>query len=326
MCEMVEQTACMTTEVPVQLTVDTPYMVGPVHCYTMEVGGELVLFDTGPPTPTGEKFLRENIDLGRLNHVIVTHCHVDHYGLTSWLEQKSDATLYLPYRDVQKIRRYEDRLSELYSLFAAMGFNNDYIETLKESFYRGVLFPPLPENYLIAETDIPERLGIRTMGCAGHSQSDLVYYGENWDITGDTLPRGIFQSPLLDVDTELGGRFNNYDAYCASIVKLAGLEGKRILPGHRKTIESIGATILFYVSKTLDRVIQLKPYIKGNTIAGMVDGVFGEEMKDPCDIYLMDNQIVFMNDLLQEPDLLRQALEQMGLFDRVEERFFNACR
>ena len=33
-------------------------MVGPVHCYSVELDGELVLFDTGPPTRAGELFLQ----------------------------------------------------------------------------------------------------------------------------------------------------------------------------------------------------------------------------------------------------------------------------
>ena len=59
-------------------------------------------------------------------------------------------------------------------------------------------FPPFPENYLVAEHDLPERLGIEVLACPGHSQSDLVYAGADWAVTGDTLLKGIFQSPLLD--------------------------------------------------------------------------------------------------------------------------------
>ena len=82
-----------------QHTIDTPYMVGPVHCYTVKIKGELVLFDTGPPTDKARRYLREHVDLRSLQHVIITHCHIDHYGLASWLEKETEATVYLPYRD-----------------------------------------------------------------------------------------------------------------------------------------------------------------------------------------------------------------------------------
>jgi 2,4-dienoyl-CoA reductase (NADPH2) len=34
-----------------QHNVMTPYLVGEVHFYSTEIDRELVLFDTGPPTP-----------------------------------------------------------------------------------------------------------------------------------------------------------------------------------------------------------------------------------------------------------------------------------
>jgi hydroxyacylglutathione hydrolase len=68
-----------------QHTINTPYMVGPVHCYSGVLAGELVLFDTGPPTPDAERYLRDHIDLKKLRHVIITHGHIDHYGLAFWL-------------------------------------------------------------------------------------------------------------------------------------------------------------------------------------------------------------------------------------------------
>lgn len=306
-----------------QHTVETPYMVGPVHCYTAELGGELVLFDTGPPTEVGQQFLEENIDLKRLKHVIVTHCHIDHYGQSSWLEQNSDAVVYLPYRDILKIRHHEERLDEMYRLLQGMGFAENYLEKLRDFFYRGMVFPTFPERYLVAERDIPEHLGVEVICCAGHSQSDLVYVVGGYAITGDTLLRGVYQSPLLDVDLENGGRFNNYQAYCSSIVKLSGLRGKHILPGHRRTIESIDGTILFYISKTLDRVCQLKSHIQKHAVAEIIDLVF-KTMKDPFHIYLKSSEILFMSDFLDDPERLGQALEQIGLMEQVEDVFQRA--
>ena len=60
--------------IPVQHTLETPYMVGPVHCYSAEIAGELVLFDTGPPTEEARQSLQRSLALKQLRHVIVTHC------------------------------------------------------------------------------------------------------------------------------------------------------------------------------------------------------------------------------------------------------------
>ena len=307
-----------------QHTINTPYMVGPVHCYTAELGGDLVLFDTGPPTADGQRYLKEHVDFGRLRHVIVTHCHIDHWGLACWLSEQTGAAIYLPYRDCLKVTRHDERMESMYGLLADKGFGPDYIEALRQSMDRNQLFPPLPKEYLIAERDIPDHLGIEVLGCPGHSQSDLVYACDEWAVTGDTLLRGIFQSPLLDVDLEAGGRFRNYEAYSATLLKLASLRDRRILPGHRHTVESVDSIILFYVTKMLQRVEQMRPYSREEDIAEIIRRLFGGVLNDAFHIYLKASEIIFMKDFLEQPDLLRASLEEVGLFDDVAEPFCRA--
>ena len=307
--------------IPVQHTVETPYMVGPVHCYSLDCGDELVLIDTGPPTEAGRSFLRTHIDLGRLKHVIVTHCHIDHYGQAGWLEQVSGATVYLPRLDILKQERFEERLETLFGLITAMGFRPEYLDRLRERITRTSLPSIFPANYQVAETDIPPHLGIEVIGCPGHSQSDLIYSGEDWAVTGDTLLRGVFQSPLLDVDLEKGRRFKNYEAYCRSIVKLAGLRSKRILPGHRQHVESVDRTLLFYITKMLNRVSYVLPQLGRHSVAGVIEELF-PTLDDPFHIYLKASEIVFMEDFLAQPDLLASSLEDIGLHEPVAELFY----
>ncbi len=297
-----------------QHTIETPYMVGPVHCYTADVAGELVLFDTGPPTPEAKRYLGEHIDLGRLRHVIVTHCHIDHYGLAAWLEQNSDATIYLTYRDCLKIEQHERRMNGIFSLLQDYGFSGKALSAMREVFENGVLFPPFPQRYKIAERDIPGHLGIDVVSCPGHSQSDLVYLLGDSAVTGDTLLEGIFQSPLLDIDLEKGHRFNNYEAYCSTLVKLEGLEDKEILPGHRGTVGSVRETLTDYVQKLLQRAGQLRPYRDVADLPYVIEKLFDGRMSDVVHSYLKASEIVFMQDFLVRPELLKGALKKTGLF------------
>ncbi|GAB6190483.1 hypothetical protein JCM39068_02320 [Desulfocastanea catecholica] len=307
-----------------QHTINTPYPVGSVHCYTGVIAGELVLFDTGPPTPEGRRYLLENIDLAQLKHICITHCHIDHYGQAHWLEKNCRATLYLPYRDCLKLTGHNRRMGEMYQLLGDVGFDKAYLDRLQQIFDSGVLFPPFPKQFLVAEEDLPARLGIEMLACPGHSQSDLVYVGEDWAVTGDTLLRGVFQSPVLDVDLETGGRFKNYEAYCGSIVKLAGLEGKTILPAHRKRVESVKKVLVFYISKMLGRAEQLSPYRAEENVMHLIDTLLEGRMKEIFPIYLKASEIIFMKDFLNQPELLRRALEQIGLFDEVAGLFHAA--
>lgn len=304
-----------------QHTINTPYMVGPVHCYSGWLRGELALFDTGPPTEEAKRYLAENIDLGELRHVFITHGHIDHYGLAAWLEENSDATLYLPRRDCLKILHHEERIKGMSELLRETGFSSRYLDELRRIFESGVLFPPFPKKIREAETAELAHLGVSILACPGHSQSDLVYYGENWAVTGDTLLHGIFQCPLLDVDLEKGGRFANYEAYCETIVGLADLDGRQVLPGHRKTIPGILKTLHFYIEKLLHRAAQLYPFRHESNPMVLIDKLLNGRMQDTFSIYLKISEIVFMLDFLHRPELLAEALENIGLYGQLAPLF-----
>lgn len=308
-----------------QHTISTPYMIGPVHFYTGKLAGELVLFDTGPPTSETRQYLQDHIDLDNLKHIFITHCHIDHYGQAHWLEQNCDAALYLPYRDCLKISEHDRRIREMYSLLSDLGFGKAYLDGLRQIFDSGALFPPAPKQFMVVENDLPERLGLEVLACPGHSQSDLVYVGEDWAVTGDTLLKGVFQSPLLDVDLETGGRFKNYQAYCSSLVKLAGLQDKTVLPSHRKNVKNINTTLLFYLSKMLIRAERLYPYRDEENLMLLLERLLKGQKQDVFHIYLKASEIVFMKDFLKEPELLRGSLEKIGLFDEVAELFHSAA-
>lgn len=309
----------------IQHTINTPYVVGPVHCYTVCLEGELILFDTGPETLEARRYLVEKVNLAQLKHVVITHCHIDHYGQAQWLEKNSDATVYIPYQDYLKIAEHERRMREMYHLLSELGFDEKYLEDLRRVFESGELFPPFPERCKIAEFDLPPELGITVLPCPGHSQSDLVYMAEDWAITGDTLLRGISQSPLLDIDLKNGGRFKNYREYCATLVKLSSLTGKRIFPAHRRTVASISSTLKFNVTKLLLRAQQLRPLLDEKNLMAQVYGLLNGKIPDAFYTYLKVSEIVFLKDFLAQPELLGESLREIGLFDGVAELYYAAC-
>lgn len=306
-----------------QLTIPTPYAVGEVHIYTAEVDGELILFDTGPPTAAALACLKKNVDLDRLRHVFITHCHVDHYGLADYLCKQSSAEIYLPHKDAVKIKHHHKRLDGIEGLLLELGFDARYVELFRQTVISAGVFPSFPQRYqVVEETDALERLGLSFLSCPGHSQSDLVYLGGDWAITGDTLLRGIFQAPLLDLDLDtFSGRFDNYGAYCTSLRRMATLRGRRILPGHRWDVDSLDAAILFYVGKLLERAERIKEYADQDDVSAIVRQLFGTAMDDPFHVYLKVSEIIFMRDFLNRPQRLREALVHLELFDAVAEKF-----
>ncbi len=306
-----------------QFTVPTPYPVGDVHIYTDEVDGELILFDTGPPTAEGLASLKVNVDLDRLRHIFITHCHVDHYGLADYLSQHTSAEIYLPHKDAVKIKHHQRRLEGIETVLREIGFDDRYIEQFHQTVTSAGVFPSFPQRYqIVEESDALERLGFSYLNCPGHSQSDLAYLGADWAITGDILLRGIFQAPLLDLDLDtFAGRFDNYGATCRSLFQMKKLRGRRIFPGHRLDVESLDVAILFYIGKLLERAAQIQKYTDEDDVSVIVHKLFGPAMDNPFHVYLKASEIVFMRDFLGQPNRLHEALVHLELFDRVAEQF-----
>jgi hydroxyacylglutathione hydrolase len=306
-----------------QHTVMTPYMVGEVHYYSTEINGELVLFDTGPPTPEGLAELQRTVDLKRLKHLFVTHCHVDHYGLAAYIEAHSPARIYFPAKDVLRLRRLEEWQAGLQGLLIAAGFDADFGHRLLEIFRAHQTLPPCPRDFSpVEECAVLDKLGISYLACPGHSQSDLVYLHNGFAVTGDILLRDIFQSPLLDLDMDgFHGRFRNYDAYCSSLHNLATLRGRTILPAHRVYLEGVDDNILFYLRKLMERAGQVRRFAGLERVSEVVQQIFGPSLVDPFVIYLKVSEIYFMRDFLANPSRLKLALQQIGLFDPVRELY-----
>lgn len=306
-------------------TVPTPYLVGDIHYYSTEIDGEVILFDTGPPTEYAIEALERNVDLKKLKYVFFTHTHVDHFGLAYYLAEKTDAEILISRRDALKLRRHHDRIFYMKRLLTGdAGFDDDFINELENIFLKGRVFPDVPKRYrVVEETDIAERLGIYWLSCSGHSQSDLVYIIGDNAITGDALLRNIFQVPLLDADMEsMYERFRNYDAYCDTLIKFKKLKGLTILPAHNEYVDSLEETVIFYVTKIFERSRPLREIPTELSVKEVVDILFGKSNLDAFIKYLKASEIVFFRDFLSQPEKLKNSLEQLGIFDKVKDEYY----
>ncbi len=299
---------------PTQHTIKTPYLIGTVHCYSAEINNELILFDCGPPNIECREELRRQIDLPRVRHLLLTHAHIDHWGQARWLAEEFGITVYMPYHDSLKIIHHTERLNAMLHIMSEAGFSAQWLEEFAGFMEKDALYPSFPSGYLIAEEEVTKRFGIEVYRCAGHSTSDLVYKGgesereEGWIISGDTLLPGVFQSPLLDVDLERGGRFRNYEAWCRSIVLLASLEGNRVLPGHRNITESVYGVLIWYLRTLLYRLKRFLPYREEENFAVIVEAMLAERIKGPFHIYFKASELIFIRDLLADSSRLMRAL------------------
>ncbi|MEF3255455.1 MAG: MBL fold metallo-hydrolase [Deferribacterales bacterium] len=299
-----------------QHTVNTPYMVGPVHFYTFELDdGSFIMFDTGPFTLEASKYIMDNLDLNRLSHLFITHCHLDHYGLLHFIRQNSKAKIFISKNDYLKYKLFKERKELLYKILIEEGFPEESITKINQVFdyFKNIL--PDPEADILEDnTDLLTKLNLRYIPCPGHSQSDIVYLYQDYAITGDVILMDIFQTPLFDLDlNKLNCRYNNYKAYINTIDKLINIQDKIILPGHNKKIDSIKVRIEWYLDKLLSRICRIHQKIMKETLYTTLISSNIDVNNDPLTLYLKLSELFFMRDFILEPNPLVNTIQKHNL-------------
>ncbi len=293
-------------------TLDTPYPVGPVHFYTCEINGDLIMFDTGPYTFLALDYIKKNINLSRLKYVFITHSHADHYGLENFIARHSDATIFIPKKDDLKFKNVDLRIAISRSLLLSYGFSESLIEKIKAMLLNFMNTIPQPINYAILEESTFD-IDVKYILCPGHSTSDAVYLFNDYAITGDCLLHNIFQTPLFDINYDTKGRFDNYKAYCNTLLKFPILSKYTILPGHREHT-SIEEIVVFYVTKMIERASLIKD-LSNLRVSEILKKVLPHSLNDGFIAYIKASEILFFLDFLNNPFLLYESLDKISLLD-----------
>ena len=89
------------------IAVPTPYSVGTVNAYLI-LSQPYTLIDTGPDTKEAGEALKKGVEqagisLHKIKRIILTHSHLDHYGLIDWLSGFSKAVVFIHPAELKKM-------------------------------------------------------------------------------------------------------------------------------------------------------------------------------------------------------------------------------
>jgi glyoxylase-like metal-dependent hydrolase (beta-lactamase superfamily II) len=86
------------------------------NCYLIKDGDEIVLIDPGCSRENLARTLEaENLELGNIKSILLTHAHSDHYGLVGYLKQNTGCEVYVHEQDrefLEDTTKYIDFLFE----------------------------------------------------------------------------------------------------------------------------------------------------------------------------------------------------------------------
>jgi glyoxylase-like metal-dependent hydrolase (beta-lactamase superfamily II) len=220
------------------LSLPTPYPVGPVNAYLLP-GSPLTLVDCGPKTPEALEALegglaRAGLSLGQIERLVITHGHLDHFGLAATISTAGGARVFAHAAEVPKMTLDRGFIEPMRLLVAEAGFPSGVSDMLLAAMrrHRGQ-FDPITPTDLLADGD---RLALgegtlEVLHTPGHAQGHICLWDGEALISGDLLLEEISPNPMVEFDSD-GVRLRTLPALLRSLERLAALEPAVAYPGH----------------------------------------------------------------------------------------------
>ncbi len=236
------------------IAVPTPFQVGPVNAYLLE-GPPRTLVDVGPHTDEARGALEQALGgaLEGIELLLVTHPHIDHFGLAGWLKAQSGCRVVAHPHAVPKLADFAGYYAREQDFFkgelVAWGMPEQAAQLLTE-IPKGfaVLAPPVAVDDTLVEGDRIRvgALELDVLETPGHSPGSLSFHDRAHKalFAGDHLIRGITPNPLLEMPLPATGkRPKSLIEYVGALEKVAALDLEVAYSGHREPITDPAAAI-----------------------------------------------------------------------------------
>jgi glyoxylase-like metal-dependent hydrolase (beta-lactamase superfamily II) len=237
-----------------QIQLPLPFPLKIVHAYALRDTNGWTIVDTGLNYPPAQQawqaaFAQYGIDPRRIQRIVLTHAHPDHYGMAGWLANMSGAPVLM-----SPIERAFVRATWLASgaeqhaimnMFRRYGVPEALLQVVDRDIgeIRELTQPPPPTMVDLLEGTslmIGER-HFRIIGVPGHSDGQLALYcpEDRLLLCGDAV--------LMKITPNIGlwpwGDANPLATYLATLGRLAELWVDRALPGHGPIITTFYARL-----------------------------------------------------------------------------------
>ncbi len=234
-----------------RITVPTPFPVGPVNLYVI-AEPELVLIDCGPRTNEARTALHQllgehGLDAARIQRIVLTHAHQDHYGLAAELARRSGAPVYAHRGDQPAIRHDPAVQQFLSGLIAESGTPPDLAAKMRDMMFYLTGVSEAVENIHPLE-ELP---GV-SCGAArfefvhlpGHTPGSVGLWEPRLRILigGDTAIEKITPNPFSAPDpAQPHGRFRSLASYWETFHRIRQMNPAVIHAGHLEPITDFPA-------------------------------------------------------------------------------------
>lgn len=245
----------VTAPLPIHtISMPTPWApVGPVHTYVVRQD-PITLIDTGLDVPGAREILQAGLGEAGLNlrdirRVLLTHAHLDHYGLAAWIQAESGAGVWLHPDEAGKTEMPDWWQLGRAAILEEAGAS-DEVQQVMNSFWQRGRRLALPLRDWCPLTDGQrftfEHGALEAVHLPGHALGHTGFWDEDGAVLlgGDHLLDGVTPNPILEplpaghgaAAPHAPGRALTLGLFLGSLERATALPATRVLPGHGQVI------------------------------------------------------------------------------------------
>jgi glyoxylase-like metal-dependent hydrolase (beta-lactamase superfamily II) len=293
----------------------TPFAVGPVTVYLADAPGEpLTLIDTGPQTAESRTVLEAGLAhlgyaLADLARIVISHAHVDHFGLAADVVDASGAQVWSHPWNVPTLSDFqtdrEQRILFYAHLLQQAAIPAEILSTVGQAT-RGVnrFGRPVAVDATLDEGDTISLAGHdwQVLHTPGHAAGLICLYEPDSGtlLSSDHLLASISSNPVVEPPppghTE---RLRSLALYRASLQRVAAMAVKRALPSHGPVIYDVAGLVKQRLEFHEQRVARVLAALQNgaHTTWDIVEALFPN--RTPLDTFLAVSEVIGHLDLLE---------------------------
>lgn len=259
-----------------QVTIPLPFRLNHVHCYAAQQGDRWTLIDTGLNRPETrqawtEAFKEHGIMPEKVERVILTHHHPDHFGFAGGMQEWTGAEVYMSSEAEERafFSWTRENFVRNQAFYTAAGVPEDIVKQLSENddvFYE--LVRPFPRDVKRITEGHTYRIGelmYEAIETPGHAEGHMCFYNKEEKVllAGDHLLKKI--SPNISYHGH--GDANPLQTYLDSLNKIKGLDIALVVPGHGPVFTDAQERINELLHHHEERLARILDVMKGEMSA-----------------------------------------------------------
>jgi len=261
-----------------------PYPLAENNAFLIESSDGWVVIDVGVDLPTTREVwqlaLKEiGIPFRQINKIYITHCHPDHFGAAGWLQQMTEAPVFMLPEEIQRAHDFmffESDFEEIYrraidTECQRQSFSAALVDELIRSWRYDVtpLFPQ-PEVLLpLAEDQSIDLRGesFQIIPTPVHSDGQFLLW--NAKLNHLFIADFIAANSYIHFSDWPHTRHSNLlSSLFEGIEKLLALGDPRVFPGHGESFTDLPKRLESLHKRHLRRLDKVRELIQGEVIAG----------------------------------------------------------